>query len=907
MPIIYSNNIFGQPPQAIPTKEKNTEWKEANMNWMEDFFKSQLPLKKKRLGKNYNMAQGVIDINDYIKLADNAYTEMYDKIESEIQESLFQDNESIAEDFHFYPIVPSIINVLMGESLKRFDHTKIKAVDDHSTNEYMEHKKGLITQYIQQKAQAEISKKLEEMGVSQDNPEYAQQSEQAMQQAMSLPEIEKYMGRTYKNTYEDWANRILEQATYKYKLDEKTPESFKHMLTADESYWHVNILDSDLEVDIWNPMETICLKTSHHKYTTHADLIGRQYYTTVANVTAKWKNKIDAAIVERYDTNVGGPSALRDKRRTPDDDKSFMQTEERLQAFKYLFGDDNISNSTRVLVTEGYWVTQRRLGHLSAVYDGTYIEKIVDDTFSVTINPVYDDEKNLIYGEKIEYFYAPQVWKGVKLNFSEGSVAFTAHDEDKYLKDSIFKKGSKGKNKKSNLENGELFIDVQPTEYQFTDALNPFRPKIPVVGCDGFEPGMNVGKLSLVDKTKAWQILFNACMNQIDNFMRTEIGMFYVLDQKLIPKNSLDGSWGQNNYMKFLLTAQETQLGIVDASAANTEGQATMQQPTVIDLLKNQQFQSRIELATTFKNLLFETIGITPQRLGTIGGQETATGVNQAINNSYSQTEPYFFNHSQLMREVKDVILDAEKYIESKKPISRVQYLNSDQENMLFEMETDDLLLRRYNIYLTSNPDSQRVLEQLRQLAIQNNTSGASILDLATIIESNNSRDIKDTLLQSYNNLQKQEQAKMQQEQQMQEQLLASNAEEKQKDREFQADQNEKDRIKDMYIADVRASGFAKDNDINENNIPDPLEVAAFNLEQGKHYQDVISKEQERNIKYKEQLSKTELEKQKLAVEQNKMATQNSMKDKEIKRDYANMKNDEKIARINQQNKNKSK
>ena len=54
------------------------------------------------------------------------------------------------------------------------------------------------------------------MGVSQDNPEYAQQSEQAMQQAMSLPEIEKYMGRTYKNTYEDWANRILEQATYKY-------------------------------------------------------------------------------------------------------------------------------------------------------------------------------------------------------------------------------------------------------------------------------------------------------------------------------------------------------------------------------------------------------------------------------------------------------------------------------------------------------------------------------------------------------------------------------------------------------------------------------------------------------------------------------------------------------------------
>ena len=36
------------------------------------------------------MAQGVIDINDYIKLADNAYTEMYDKLKVRFKNPYFR-------------------------------------------------------------------------------------------------------------------------------------------------------------------------------------------------------------------------------------------------------------------------------------------------------------------------------------------------------------------------------------------------------------------------------------------------------------------------------------------------------------------------------------------------------------------------------------------------------------------------------------------------------------------------------------------------------------------------------------------------------------------------------------------------------------------------------------------------
>ena len=50
----------------------------------------------------------------------------------------------------------------------------------------------------------------------------------------------------------------------------------------------------------------------------------------------------------------------------------------------------------------------------------------------------YDKDKNLIAGEELEYFYAPQVWKGAKLNFAYGSVPSTVVNENEYLDKSIF-------------------------------------------------------------------------------------------------------------------------------------------------------------------------------------------------------------------------------------------------------------------------------------------------------------------------------------------------------------------------------------------------------------------------------------------------------------------------------------
>jgi len=330
-----------------------------------------------------------------------------------------------------------------------------------------------------------------------------------------------------------------------------------------------------------------------------------------------------------------------------------------------------------------------------------------------------------------------------------------------------------------------------------------------------------------------------------------------------------------------------------------------MQQPTVVNLLKNPQFQSRIELANYCEAQILKIIGITPQRMGTINAQETATGVNQAINNSYSQTELYFFNHTKLMEELKTLLLDAEKYVESKKPISRVQYLNSDQENMMFELDTEDLLLRRFNIYVTSSPDSTRALEQLRQLAIQDNTTGASLLDKAIIIETSNIRDIKDQLSQSLQKAQEQQQTQRQHEQEMLDKQLASQQQIEETNRIFEAEEKQKDRIKDMYVADVKSLGFSNESDTDNSGINDILEVERFNMEQNKSYADILNTEMQHKSKERELKSKLDIEKEKVNIKKQELQSKERMKNLEIQRDLANMTNDEKIARLNKEGRNK--
>ena len=110
-----------------------------------------------------------------------------------------------------------------------------------------------------------------------------------------------------------------------------------------------------------------------------------------------------------------------------------------------------------------------------------------------------------------------------------------------------------------------------------------------------------------------------------------------------------------------------------------------------------------------------------------------------------------------------------------------------------------------------------------------------------------------------------------------------------------------------MYEAEVKATGMARENDIDQSGINDALEVSRFNLEQEKSYADILNKEQDRSIKQKDFQTKSAIEREKVNLKKQEIASKERMKQMEISRDLANMKNDEKVALINKQGREKKK
>jgi hypothetical protein len=272
----------------------------------------------------------------------------------------------------------------------------------------------------------------------------------------------------------------------------------------------------------------------------------------------------------------------------------------------------------------------------------------------------------------------------------------------------------------------------------------------------------------------------------------------------------------------------------------------------------------------------FEVIGITPQRLGQqIGQTNTATGIEQAVSASYAQTETYFIQHCDyLMPRVHQMRTDLAQFYQSTKPSTRLQYITTLDERKNFEINGTDLLLRDLNIFSTTKANHRAILEQLKQMALQNNTTGASIYDLGNVLRSESIAEVTHILKDAEKKQQSQKQAEMQQAQQMQEQQLQAKAEEQRQKLEFEATENQKDREARILEAQIRSAGYGAMQDVNQNMQSDYLDYLD-KVERSSQYAETMNLNREKEIiKQSEHRDKMNIEQQKLNTQKEIAQTQ---------------------------------
>jgi uncharacterized protein YbcI len=376
---------------------------------------------------------------------------------------------------------------------------------------------------------------------------------------------------------------------------------------------------------------------------------------------------------------------------------------------------------------------------------------------------------------------------------------------------------------------------------------------------------------------KPYQIGYNIVNNQIADILVDELGTVIMLDQNALPRHSMGEDWGKNNFAKAYVAMKNFQMLPLDTTITNTENPLAFQHYQVLNLEQTNRLMSRINLATYFKNQAFEVIGLNPQRMGQqIAQQQTATGVEQAVNASYAQTEQYFIQHSDnLMPRVHQMRTDLAQYYHSKKPSVRLQYITGNDEKVNFQMNGTDFLMRELNIFCTTKTNSRAIMEQMKQLALNNNTTGASIYDLGNVIKSESIAELTGVLKKAEEKALAQKQQEQQAQQQMQQEMIQSQERQKQMDIQFKADQAEKDRQNDILIAEIRAAGYGSMVDLNENKRSD-YQDAMENIQKGQQYQDQM------NLKRESELTRKEQGRQKLEIEREKLQTQREIANKQL-------------------------
>ena len=877
-----------QPIQFLPRKEKDQEWTAWNLDWLEWQGLKQIRRNARRLMKNYKLAKGIIDKSDYI-IEDN--NDMRDLVEVLTKE------DYSALELKFYPIIPNVINVLTSEFAKRNSKVSFRGIDEYSYNEKMEQKRQAIEDVLMRDAQNKLITKMIEMGADPNDPEFQQQMQEqtSPENLKTLPEIQSFFDKSYRSMCEQWAMHQTKVDEERFKMDELEERGFRDSLITDREFWHFRMNEDDYEVELWNPVLTFYHKSPDVRYISQGNWVGKIEMMTVADVIDKYGYNMTQEQLESLEAiypvrSAGYPlqgyqndGSYYDATKTHEWNTNMPSLQYRqfvsmYDNFVYNGGDIvnwilgetedyfDMGMAFMLRVMTAYWKSQRKVGHLTKInMDGEVITDIIDESYIVTDKPLYNTvliknktKDNLVFGEHIDWIWINQTWGGVKIGPNHPSFW--------------------GMNNPGGVNPMYLGIDqnkIGPLKFQFKGDNTLYGCKFPVEG--SVFSDRNTRSTALVDLMKPYQIGYNIVNNQIADILVDELGTVIMLDQNALPKHSLGEDWGPNNFQKAYVAMKNFQMLPLDTTITNTENALNFQHFQVMNLEQTQRMMSRVQLANYFKQQAFETIGITPQRMGQqIGQTSTATGIEQAVAGSYAQTEMYFIQHSDyLMPRVHQMRTDLAQYYHSKKPSVRLQYMTSTDETVNFQINGTDLLLRDINVYATTKANHRAIVEQMKTLAMSNNTSGATIYDLGNIMQSDSIAELTTVLKETERKAAAERKEKMDHEKEMADQANQTAIQQKQMELDHQAMEKEKDRRKDLLVAEIKSAGYGAMQDLNQNAQSDYLDFLD-KMQQTEEFRQTM------NMTKEKQASQAQEFRDKMNLERDKMSQQMQMKNMDV-------------------------
>ena len=511
------------------------------------------------------------------------------------------------------------------------------------------------------------------------------------QQAAMEQEIQNKI-LDYTSTAEKWGNKTLEALRYTFNFKDKSQQGFLDFLITGNEFHHFYPDNSRIGFNykVENPSNVWYLANRNAMLTTDCWAVGTIEVLSMSE------------IVERYDLtgeeidhlNTKSLQNLRNNEYSPlapalpdPQDPLWQLTFENVGDFANGGIDTNVfsfNSQHAYTVVTAYWQSKKK------IYKRTYLDEegYQQEMF---VSEDYKMDKSL--GDiSLEEDWINEWWRGIKIG-------------------------------------ADIYVNVEPLE---------FIDKAPIVGVINIT--RNTKGKSLLDLLKPYQILYNICMNQLFELLEKEIGVVFLSDLKVVPKKD------SNDPIETMLwNAKNNGMILVDTSLENTGGALQFNQFSRVDLTRSAEIEVRIRLAQALRQEAYQLIGISPQRLGAAQASEAATVNNNALQQSFAQTETWFAWHDSVMREVYQTIIEVAQYIELQKPTSTLNYLNSDLENVFLRVTGEELLHELF-VFVSSYAEDKHTLDQLKQLAQPAMQNGAELSEMLDLFTADSERSLRKTL-----------------------------------------------------------------------------------------------------------------------------------------------------------------
>ena len=830
-------NIF--PDQFKTDKEKQDEsWIKNTMDYFANKAYAEYVKNRDTFVKNYDLIKGILRMEDFYQEPQvKSFTDM---MTADLQLPAY---------VKMYSIMTTPVNELVGEITKRPDTFRVKAFDDDSKAEELQFKTDILQQYVIGQAKQKIVQQAAMQGEEIDEEELQQ---------MTMDQVKDVLD-SYTSVAEKWANHVLTCQKAEFNLKEKSEDAFRDLLISGREFYHIYEDNSKLgfNIEVANPKNTWFLTTPDRKWI--SDPTGRaqgayaagtvqvmELSEIIESIPDLTKEEIDHlrsslqdyGLINVRESNLGNPDAIPGTDSVMYDtfDPLVLQTrmiiesemKENNDGLKDFLGlTSNVSSfGYKYVVVRSYWISKKKIGKVIYLDElGNEQSVLVDENYKSGTIPTQ---------ESIEWGWINQWYQGTKI--------------------------------------GPDIYHIKPFK-----LLN----YCPIIGTT-FEV-KNTEAKSLVDLMKPFQVLYNVCMNQLYKLLEKEVGKVYLTSIRHIPVPK-DGD-AQDALDIWEMEARNRGVVFIDDSPENLKSPSSFNQFRDIDLTRTQEIQSRYTLAQQLKNECWELVGMSRQRMGSVAASESATGVNTAVSQSYSQTEPLFVAHEYIMGQLYQSIIDAALYVESKKPQSTLSYITNEGEAAFVQVNGSDLKFRDLKVFLTNRPEDKQMFDELRGLSQAVIQNGGSLYDVIELYSTKSMRAMKKVFKELRDRqMQIQDQQMQTQQQQIDQQREIAAAQLQQAQLQKEQDianenyQNELDRINKKEIALIAAESKAGPlSDVDESGTPDVLEINKLVAEQSRTARDYEMKMADIQGKNVQNLQKLEIEREKL-----KVARENQKNDLEI-------------------------